>query len=121
MKLGVVGSREFNDYDLLSFELSKFSNISLIISGGASGADSLAERYAAETLIPVKIFLPDYKVFGRSAPLKRNTQIVEASDFVIAFWDGRSTGTKDSINKAKRFNKPLKIVYYTLNDLGMEE
>jgi len=118
MKLGVVGSRGFNDYELLKTELNKFKDILEIVSGGAIGADKLSEQYGIEHNKLLRIFYPEYEIYGRSAPLKRNTQIIEKSDFVIAFWDGKSTGTKDSINKAKRLNKPYKIIYYNTQGLN---
>jgi len=54
-------------------------------------------------------FLPDYKLHGKKAPLERNTQIVQYSDILYAFWDGRSKGTKDSIDKAKAMGKKVFI------------
>lgn len=117
MILGVVGSRAFLDYELLKTELLTFSSIDVIVSGGARGADKLAEQYALEFNIPILIFKPDYKTHGIAAPFIRNTEIIEASDKVIAFWDGKSTGTLDSINKAKQRKIPLKIVFYNSSQL----
>ena len=57
-----------------------------------------------------KKFLPDYKTYGRVAPLKRNYLIVSYCDVVIAFWDGKSRGTEYTINLAKKMNKKV-IVY----------
>lgn len=111
MQIGIVGSRTFNDYQVMVREVN-LDNATGIVSGGAIGADTLAERLAHENNLPMTVFKPDYKQFGRSAPFKRNTQIIEASDIVIAFWDGRSTGTLDSIKKARLMGKQLKIVYY---------
>ena len=99
MKVAIIGSRDFNDYDLLVKTLEELA-ISLIVSGGAKGADSLAERYAIEHEIETLIFKPDYKLYNRGAPLKRNLQIIDASEFVIAFWDGKSRGTKHAIDYA---------------------
>ena len=64
MKVGVIGSRSFTDYDLLKSELDKIrevSEITCIVSGGAQGADILAERYARQNRIPTQIFYPDWK------------------------------------------------------------
>lgn len=106
----VVGSRDFDDYDLLKSELSKFE-ITKIISGGAKGADSLAERYAAENNIPTEIYKPDWSI-GKHAGIMRNKTIVDNSDRVIAFWDGSSKGTLSSINHAKKNGKPTIIIQY---------
>lgn len=116
MKLAVVGSRGFNNYDLLKTKLDALHDkrpISLIISGGAQGADSLAERWAKENGIESKIFLPDWNQYGKSAGYKRNILIIEASDAVIAFWNGISKGTQHSINIAKEKPKPLAIILYS--------
>jgi len=116
MKIAVVGGRDFNDYELLKSEMVKFinenNNIQALVSGGAKGADSLAERLAVELSIPIQVFKPDYKRFGRAATLVRNTEIVEHSDVIFAFWNGSSKGTLDSINKAKKMKKKLFVVNY---------
>jgi len=106
MKIAIIGSRDFNDYELLANTLNKL-DITLIISGGAKGADGLAERYALEHSIETLIYKPDYKLYNRGAPLKRNLQIVDESDFVIAFWDGKSRGTKHAIEYAMSQNKSV--------------
>ena len=109
MKIAVIGSRNFRDYDLLKRTLDDI-DITVIISGGVKGADALGEKYAEEHQIPTMVFRPDWKRFGRRAGPVRNSTIVENADCVIAFWDGVSKGTQSSINIAKRFNKPLQIV-----------
>lgn len=68
MKVAIIGSRNFSDYDLLAETLDNLP-ISLIISGGAKGADSLAECYASSHNIETLIFKADYKLYNRSAPL----------------------------------------------------
>ena len=120
MKIGIVGSRTFNDKLLVVeyIHLFKTAYETLfgekieIISGGAKGADSLAERVALIGEIPVKIFKPDWNELGKGAGFARNQQIVDASDMIIAFWDGESKGTKDTIDKAKKAKKPTFIVYF---------
>jgi hypothetical protein len=111
MKVAVIGSRSFNDYDEVKKTLKDIV-ITLIVSGGAKGADTLGERYADENNIPKKIFFPDWKKYGKKAGFIRNTEIINEADLVVAFWDGESNGTKDSIKKAKEQNKKivLKII-----------
>lgn len=110
MKIAIIGSRTFNDYELLSNTVKSYckaNNIlpKIIVSGGAKGADTLAERFAKENNLEKKIFHPNWEFLGRNACSARNTQIVEFSDLVFAFWDGKSPGTKDSITKAEKFGK----------------
>lgn len=116
MKIAVVGGRDFNDYELLKSEMMKFinenNNIQGLVSGGAKGADSLAERLAAEFNIPMQLFKPDYKRYGRAATIVRNAEIVENSDVIFAFWNGKSKGTHDTIKKAQKAEKIIIIVNY---------
>ena len=88
MNVAVVGSRTFDDYQILKQVLDELK-ISKIISGGARGADLLAEKYAKEFKLETKIFLLNWKKFGRGAGVIRNKDIVYYSNFVVAFWDGK--------------------------------
>ncbi|MGM0460969.1 MAG: DUF2493 domain-containing protein [Fibrobacterota bacterium] len=109
MKVAVIGSRSFSSYDILCRELDTM-NITEIVSGGAKGADTLAERYAAEKSIPVKKFLPDWKKHDKGAGIQRNKKIVDYADRVIAFWDGRSRGTQSGIDFARKAGKDLRVI-----------
>ena len=109
MKVAVIGSRGFNDYELVVKTLSNL-HITLLVSGGAKGADTLGEKYANEHDIPTLIFKPDWETHGKAAGMIRNTTIVDNSDIVVAFWDGESSGTKDSITKAEKKGKKVIII-----------
>lgn len=109
MNIAVVGSRNFRDYTFLSKILSKVSNITSIVSGGADGADSLAEQYAELHGIRLKLFLPEYEKYGKSAPIIRNRDIISNADMCIAFWDGKSRGTKHTISLAKKRAIPTEV------------
>lgn len=115
MKLAVVGSRNFNDYELLKSKLDsihKRKPITCIVSGGAKGADSLSERWAKENGIETLIFIPDWNKHGKRAGFLRNDDIIQNSDNVVACWDGISKGTKHSISLAEKYKKPLLIVKF---------
>ena len=106
--VAVIGSRNFIDYNYLKETLHDF-DIYKIISGGARGADTLAARYAYEHNIHFEEILPNYEKFsGHQAPLERNKEVVNKSDFVIAFWDGVSKGT---IYKGFRIQKTYGILF----------
>ena len=75
MKIAVVGSRSFSDYDLLCKVMSEYEP-TLIVSGGAQGADSLAERYAREHGIELRVFKAQWGVYGKEAGFRRNRYIV---------------------------------------------
>lgn len=110
MKLAVIGSRTFRDKRLLAKVLAEM-NPDEVISGGADGADKLGEQWAKKFNIPTQIFYPNHKVY-RHPYHHRNRLIVEACDELVAFWDGSSTGTKYTINYAKRMNKPVTIIKF---------
>jgi len=116
MKLAIVGSRTFDDYGMLACKIHNhfyLVQIREIISGGANGADSLAKKYARQHLnIKYTEFPADWNKHGKAAGFIRNQQIVDACDTVLAFWDGKSAGTKDTIERAKRAKKSTFIVYF---------
>ncbi len=117
MKLAIIGSRTFNDYDLLEKWIKPFWHYSasgdlIIISGGAYGADLLGENLADKYKLGKQIFKPEWGKYGKSAGFIRNQTIVDNCDMVLAFWDGESRGTADTIEKAKRAKRPTFIVYY---------
>jgi len=109
MKVAVIGSRTFENYTKLESVLDQY-DISEIISGGARGADSLAELYALNKNIPVKIFKADWSKYGKAAGFIRNKDIIDNCDIVIAFWDGKSKGTQHSINLAKKQGKTVEVI-----------
>ena len=116
MKLAIVGSRSFNDYDLLetwadSIFYMQDTDEKFVVSGGASGADSLAEQYTNTHITTLIKFPAEWNKYGKSAGFIRNQQIVDNCDMVLAFWDGESRGTADTIAKAKKAKKPTFIVY----------
>ena len=79
-------------------------------TGGANGVDLIAEKYADKHRISKLVLRPDYKRFGRGAPLKRNEVMVELSDSVLVIWDGKSKGTLYTIEYAKKNNKPIVVI-----------
>lgn len=113
MKVAIVGSRGILDPNLVEqcIKDGPFDDIDLIISGGADGVDTSAEMVAQRLDIDMKIIEPDYSDWsGNEHPAKRrNTTIVEKSDAVIAVWDGRSNGTRDTIDKALDRGVPIYV------------
>lgn len=114
IKLAVVGSRTISDKEKLYLILDKnISNIDYIVSGGADGADSLADEYCREKGLSIKIHYPQWYnngVYFKGAGFVRNKKIVEEADHVICFWDGVSRGCMNSIDWAKKLEKPFNII-----------
>ena len=99
MKLAIIGSRSITNLDISPYIPE---GVSMIISGGAKGVDTLAETYADKHRLSKCIFRPRYDKYPpKVAPLIRNDLIVNECDEMIVFWDGKSRGTSSTINKAK--------------------
>ena len=107
MKLAIIGSRKCPAIDIASHIEFKPD---MIISGGAIGVDTYAKEYALKNGINYEEYLPDYSRYGRRAPILRDMEIVRYCDYLLAFWNGESKGTKFTINYARKMGKPMKII-----------
>jgi hypothetical protein len=101
----VAGSRGYGNYKELSREISAYcegvTNVT-IITGCARGVDYMAGMYARERGLQLKVFLADWKTFGKSAGPIRNRQMARNADAAILFWDGKSKGTKNMIEELRK-------------------
>ncbi len=109
MKLLIAGSRSITEFDLSPYIPPE---VDTIICGGAEGIDMIAEEYADGQRLSKYIFRPRYDRYGRAAPIKRNMQMVDLADAVLIIWDGRSNGTRYTMDYAKKKNKPVTIVRF---------
>ena len=110
MKIAIIGSRNLNVTNLNDYIPA---NASEIISGGAKGIDSCAEAYAIANCIKLTVFRPDYEKYSKAAPLRRSDLIIDCADTVIAFWDGKSRGTKYVIDRCRHMGKEIKVITMT--------
>ncbi len=115
--IAVVGSRTFTDRQRLYAVLDDLTinydyDSVLLVSGGARGADSLAEDWANESGVEIKVFEAEWETYGKRAGMIRNSKIIALADVVVAFWDGSSKGILDSINKARKVGKKVLIEYF---------
>ena len=131
MRVIIAGGRDFNDFKLLESNINKIfkqlsdeksisacideSNIE-IICGKARGADTLGEQFAKEYKLSIKYFPADWNTYGKSAGYRRNAEMAnyakEDNGVLIAFWDGKSKGTKHMIDLSKSNNIRVFIVNY---------
>lgn len=111
----IAGGRDFSDYDLLERKCDFYFSErrpSLIIVGGANGADDLGMKYAFCKCYDFKIMRADWNTLGKAAGMVRNQQMLQEADALVAFWDGRSSGTRNMIEIAQAKGIPVRIVYY---------
>lgn len=110
------GSRNWRQLPLMQTVLSRILTLLnqrfVVLHGGASGADSVAGIAAGHLGLDVEIKRPAWHEHGKAAGMIRNTQMLERKpDYVIAFWDGKSRGTLDTIQKAvNTYRIPVLIV-----------
>ena len=107
MKLAIIGSRSVTDINLAEYIPN---GVTEIVSGGAMGVDSLAREYARDKGIKLTEFLPDYRRYGRGAPLKRNESIADYADKALAFWNGSSKGTSYTVKLFRSLGKRVTLV-----------
>lgn len=117
-KLIVAGGRDFNDSELLAKCLCELSDgiyadkaIS-IVSGMAKGADSLGYLFAIQRNVVKYQFPADWNQYGKSAGMICNKQMGDFADGLLAFWDGKSRGTKQMIEYMRSLGKPVHIINY---------
>lgn len=115
-RYAIVGSRDWEDTDRIRLFVEELvekygGNRLLIISGDGGNVDKTAIKTARELKVPNLEIPARWHEHGRAAGPLRNPLIVEESDHVVAFWDGSSKGTEDTIKHAMRENKLERIVY----------
>jgi len=111
MRVLVSGSRVCIDYSRVLDRLRSLPSESIIVQGGARGTDALAKRAAAELNLGCETWEADWERFGRSAgPIRNNAMLDSKPDLVLAFWDGRSPGTRHTITQAHRRGIPVEII-----------
>ncbi len=116
MKVIVAGSRNFHNFELLRQVLDSLGwEITEIVSGGAKGADKLGELYARLCKIDLQIFTADWDEYDKAAGPIRNEQMAKYADAAVIFWDGKSRGTENMIEMAKKYELTYKVVKYETN------
>ena len=117
MKVIIAGGRDFTNYKLLYLKCyniigDRDPETVEIVSGGAKGADSVGESFAVIRGYKIKRFPADWDTHGKFAGIKRNREMAEYADALIAFWDGSSRGTKNMIEEAKKRGLKIRVIKY---------
>lgn len=107
MKLLIAGSRCIKEFNLEKYVPDETT---MIITGGADGIDALAEKIADKKQISKLILRPQYSIYGRAAPLRRNEKMIELCDEALIVWDGCSKGTEYTLKYAKKIGKKVILI-----------
>ncbi len=108
MRTIIAGSRSVTDQVVLWHALDNCGwEPSLVLCGKAKEADTLGEQWALDVNLPIEYYPADWDKFGKSAGMRRNAEMANNAEALIALWDGFSNGTANMIANAKR--KKLKI------------
>ena len=107
MKLAIIGSRNLTDIVIDEYIPD---GVTEIVSGGAKGIDTIAREFANRKGISFVEFLPQYNLYGRGAPIKRNEKIARYADEVLAFWDGSSKGTEYTVRFFQKLGKKATVL-----------
>jgi hypothetical protein len=110
MKTIIAGSRSFTNPEsiALAVETSGFA-VTEVVSGTARGVDQLGELWAKQHSIPVKRFPANWDKFGKSAGYRRNEEMAQYADALVAIWDGYSRGTSHMIDLAKQLGLKVHV------------
>ncbi|MEA4978407.1 MAG: hypothetical protein VB075_07975 [Petrimonas sp.] len=127
MKVAIIGSRRLTSYTRFKSRIERFypalldkSNYTEFVSGGTKGTDSLAEKLASELGVNIKVFIPEYEKYGIKAPLVRNSSIAKYADYCVAFIEGDSRDTLDTIRKFRKFGKQCIVIELTDQEYMVE-
>jgi hypothetical protein len=112
VRIAIVGSRKFANKQGVRNYVHTLPPGTLIISGACPNSpDEWAAQEARACRFEVVEYPAEWDKYGKSAGFKRNTEIVEAAEMVVAFWDGKSNGTKDTIDKALRSKTAILVIF----------
>ena len=117
MLLVIAGSRNAKESHVRQalMRCPWIKEITKVISGTAYGADKFGEKYARENNLEVIKFPADWDQYGMSAGPRRNKEMAENADALLAVWDGVSSGTQSMLSYAKRYGLKTMIYYFQEN------
>lgn len=109
----ICGSRGINQLNISRY-VKNIDKIQKIVHGGCRGIDAIADSWAKANNIETIVYKPNYKVYGKRAPLVRDEEMVEFADVVICFWNGKSRGSKYTCDYAKKIGR--KVIVHLIQE-----
>ena len=112
--MAIVGSRHYSEPDRVSDYVNALPRGASIITGSASGVDAAATKAARAKDIPVKVMPASFdEMADASKAAARNQRLIDACDVLVAFWDGASTGTRNTVERALDSGKEVHVFVLT--------
>lgn len=111
MKVLIAGSRDYPRLDQVRKYVAEMPEDWTVISGGARGVDTEAADAAMMRNLGIELHPADWKTYGRRAGVIRNAAMVDRADLVVVFWDGKSRGSRNTIEHARHMCKPFVVVF----------
>jgi hypothetical protein len=101
MKVAIVGSRHYPDLPRVADYVGSLPSTWSLVTGSAAGVDATAARAARERGLPVRVLGASFEeARDAEAAAERNQRLIDACDVLVAFWDGSSNGTRQTIDRA---------------------
>jgi hypothetical protein len=122
VRVVITASRSWTNTALIRDRLSRLPSGTTIVHGGAPGGDTIADAEARALGLTVEVWPANWERYGRGAGVIRNLDMLDSTpqqptsdpppppDLVVAFWDGKSRGTKHTIDSAERRGLPTDVV-----------
>jgi predicted Rossmann fold nucleotide-binding protein DprA/Smf involved in DNA uptake len=112
MRITICGSRSITDVKYIERAIANSDfNITEVNCGMAHGVDIIAYNWARRNNLTIHKYIPDWETIGNSAGALRNIKMIDESDGAIVIWDGKSKGTKITMDYARKSKKPVFLVY----------
>ena len=130
IRIIIAGGRDFTDRHQMGTELWKlFGGFKLstwerveVVCGMCCGAELLGKDWATMQALDIKEMPADWDRYGKRAGYIRNEQMAKCAKngnpygYLVAFWDGRSRGTRNMIEKALVAGLEIHIFRYDPED-----
>ena len=99
--MAIVGSRHFPEMERVREYVQRLPAGAIVVTGGASGVDAAAGQAAREQALGLVKLPPRFEeATDPTASGRRNQELVDSADIIVAFWDGRSEGTRRTVERA---------------------
>ena len=111
MRVAIVGSRHYPDLARVAAYVGSLPASTSLVTGSAAGVDATAARAARERGLPVRVLGASFEeARDADAAAERNQRLIDACEVLIAFWDGRSSGTRQTIERALNSGREVHVL-----------